>query len=55
MGRLPQELDALLDVLVEAMLFELDSEQENADEYRQEQRRRGDQARGTVPKENRDT
>jgi len=49
MGRLSQELGALLDVLVEAVLRELDAEQENADESGQEQRRRRDQADEILP------
>ena len=48
MRRLPQELDVLLDVLVEAVLRELNAEQENADESGQEQRRRGDQTRAIL-------
>ena len=49
MGRLPQELGALLDVLVEAVLRELDAEQENADESGQEQRRREGQDDAILP------
>jgi hypothetical protein len=44
MPYIAQRIDSLIDLLVEAMLRELDSEQENADESGQEQRRRGDQA-----------
>ena len=43
MPYIAQHIDSLIDLLVEAMLRELDSEQENADESGQEQRRRGDQ------------
>ena len=40
----PQQLDGLIDLLVEAVLRELESDRnENADESGQEQRRRKDQ------------
>ena len=45
-----QQLDGLLDLLVEALLRELESEatKENGDVSGQEQRRRGDQANASL-------
>ena len=46
-----QQLDGFIELLVEAVLRDLNSECENGAESGQEQRRRGDQACGTVPEE----
>ena len=48
MPYIAQHIDSLIDLLVEAMLRELDAEQENADESGQEQRRRGNEAIGIL-------
>ena len=50
-----QSLEGFIDLVVEAVLREMKSECENGAESGQEQRRRGDQQSGTVPKESRDT
>ena len=47
-----QKLEGFIDLVVEAVLRDLNSECENGAESGQEQRRRGDQACGTVPEEN---
>ena len=49
MPYIAQHIDSLIDLLVEAMLRELDAEQENADESGQEQRRREGQDDAILP------